>query len=273
MTETGGLRLKIFIIALEDAGKSSLIDRIVNFEYESISTTSHSITTSDYSTINYDKRKQIKCDLCTSNALRNFKSMLNESNNSDDVCIALIGVYDITNKHSWTHLKKLAHDLKDELKHINFLILGNKFDLLEKRQVSKTEVENYAVKHGFLFSEVSIKNGFNVREAFDNLVDRTFIRFKHRKLASGLFSVPREVLEKQVTCVNSTLPKLSNSLNVETSRSTASTSNNMIDVNSNSLLLSFSAYNRNGELETKKLINEVFSIFDVFFSIQQRFTT
>jgi hypothetical protein len=142
--------------------------------------------------------------------------------------------------------------------------LGNKYDLLEKRQVSKAEVENYAVKHGFLFSEVSIRNGFNVREAFDNLVDRTFIRFKHRKLASGLFTVSRETLEKQVTCANSTLPKLSNSLNVETSRSTASVSNSMIDVNSNSLLLSFSAYNRNGELEMKKMINEVFFEFYFF---------
>lgn len=49
---------------------------------------------------------------------------------------------------------------------IVIVLVGNKVDLADKREVSSEEGEEYATSNGLLFSETSAKTGENVNEMF-----------------------------------------------------------------------------------------------------------
>ena len=83
----------------------------------------------------------------------------------NSVC-ALI-VYDITNKNSFQNIKSWIEDCKKQSPKTVFLILiGNKVDLEERRQVTYEEGSIYAEKNGMLFFETSAKTGKNIEEIF-----------------------------------------------------------------------------------------------------------
>ncbi|KAH0786694.1 GTP-binding protein ypt1 [Histomonas meleagridis] len=79
-------------------------------------------------------------------------------------------VYDITNRESFEHTKKWV----DEVEKIGSLkickvIVGNKVDIGDKREVSEQEGKDFAETLGVPFIETSAKTSFNVREMFNNL--------------------------------------------------------------------------------------------------------
>lgn len=79
----------------------------------------------------------------------------------------IIFVYDITSKKSFMEISwyfEMVKDLKDAIPKC-FLLLGNKCDQEERREVSYKEGKDYADKNGFLFFEVSCVTGFNVFES------------------------------------------------------------------------------------------------------------
>ena len=59
-------------------------------------------------------------------------------------------------------------EIKEKDTHGNYkiIVVGNKTDLEEKREVTKEESENYAKQQGLLYFEVSAKNNSNVQEIF-----------------------------------------------------------------------------------------------------------
>lgn len=52
----------------------------------------------------------------------------------------------------------------------SLVIVGNKIDLVEERQVSFQEGETFAKQHDILFFEISVKNNLNVEESFNSLI-------------------------------------------------------------------------------------------------------
>jgi len=50
------------------------------------------------------------------------------------------------------------------------MLIGNKVDLEEKRQISTEEGKKKAVELKALFMETSAKNGYNVKEVFNRVV-------------------------------------------------------------------------------------------------------
>ena len=52
-----------------------------------------------------------------------------------------------------------------------FVLVGNKSDLADKRQVSIEEGQELAEKYGMKFYETSAKTGENVNEIFNDAVD------------------------------------------------------------------------------------------------------
>jgi len=76
-------------------------------------------------------------------------------------------VYDITRKETFLHVMKWLEEVRNNSsKNIVVILIGNKKDLENKRQVSYEEGEQLAKENGLLFLEVSAKTAFNVEEAF-----------------------------------------------------------------------------------------------------------
>jgi len=83
----------------------------------------------------------------------------------NSVCACV--VYDITNKNSFNNIKSWIEDCKKQSPKTVFLVLiGNKVDLEDKRQVTYEEGSIYAQKNGMLFFETSAKTGKNIEEIF-----------------------------------------------------------------------------------------------------------
>ena len=76
-------------------------------------------------------------------------------------------VYDITRRDTFNHVTKWLDEVRaNALKEIQIILIGNKKDLEDKRQVQTEEGQALADKNGLLFLETSAKTAVNVSEAF-----------------------------------------------------------------------------------------------------------
>lgn len=76
-------------------------------------------------------------------------------------------VYDITRRETFDHLQSWLEDCKENANmNLTILLIGNKNDLNEKRQVSTEEGKAWAAKNNLMFIETSAKTAHNVEEAF-----------------------------------------------------------------------------------------------------------
>ncbi|XP_066508269.1 ras-related protein Rab-8A isoform X2 [Hoplias malabaricus] len=76
-------------------------------------------------------------------------------------------VYDITNEKSFDNIKNWIRNIEEHASaDVEKMILGNKCDINEKRQVSKERGEKLALEYGIKFMETSAKANINVENAF-----------------------------------------------------------------------------------------------------------
>ena len=76
-------------------------------------------------------------------------------------------VYDITNKQTFQHCEKWLNEIKENGdKDVTIILVGNKCDLENQRQVTYDEGKNFADANGMLFLETSAKECKNVYEVF-----------------------------------------------------------------------------------------------------------
>lgn len=82
-------------------------------------------------------------------------------------CVALL-IYDISNRNSFSHVSSWLADARAHTNsNIILLLVGNKSDLVDEREVSYEEGETYAKENNlFAFLETSALNGENVDEIF-----------------------------------------------------------------------------------------------------------
>ena len=101
-----------------------------------------------------------------------FNSIVSNYYKIADCCLL---VYDITSKKSFEKIKDYYIDkLKENCsKIVKIILLGNKTDLNEKREVSSKEGADLAEKNGYIFMESSCVDNYNVSNAFETLIQIT----------------------------------------------------------------------------------------------------
>ena len=102
-----------------------------------------------------------------------------------DCCLL---VYDITRKDSFEALKtyyipKIKENCESILK---VILLGNKADLKDKREISENEGLNLATENKYIFMESSCKDNLNVSDAFSAIVQMTNFELKKSKKTANL---------------------------------------------------------------------------------------
>ena len=87
-------------------------------------------------------------------------------------------VYDITRKDSFTNLEKWVNELKSTADpKVTIIIIGNKNDLEDKRQVLKEQGEEKAKSFGCAFLETSAFSGDNIEKAFNMMIKEIYGKF------------------------------------------------------------------------------------------------
>ena len=82
-------------------------------------------------------------------------------------------VFDISNKESFDKIKNYyAQKIRDNCKPgIPILLLGNKTDLKDERQITQEEAIDISIKEEYVYKETSCKTNENVANAFETIVE------------------------------------------------------------------------------------------------------
>ena len=81
-------------------------------------------------------------------------------------------VYDISDKKSFDKLKGWMNDAKEKIeKEYRMIVVGNKKDCVDERQVEFDELEEFGKKNNVLFMEVSAKTGEGIDKMFMSMVE------------------------------------------------------------------------------------------------------
>ena len=86
----------------------------------------------------------------------------------------IILIYDISTTQTFENVKVWINQIKEEANaNVIIYLVGNKIDLpTDKRTVSEEEGQKLANEYKFLFKEASAKEGINVNEIFQELVEK-----------------------------------------------------------------------------------------------------
>ena len=97
-------------------------------------------------------------------------------------------VYDITRKDTFESADKWINDLKVTADpKINIILIGNKSDLEDKREVLKEQGEEKAKSFGCAFLETSALNGDNIDKGFEMMVSEIFKKYGEDTIEDDVF--------------------------------------------------------------------------------------
>ena len=79
-------------------------------------------------------------------------------------------IFDLSNKNSFSNIKHWLNDISEYGQNINCkIIVGNKNDLSEERQVGQEEIDNFILENNIEYIELSAKSGYNIEKCFENI--------------------------------------------------------------------------------------------------------
>uniref|UniRef100_A0AAV2JAM6 Ras-related protein Rab-6A n=1 Tax=Knipowitschia caucasica TaxID=637954 RepID=A0AAV2JAM6_KNICA len=153
-------KFKLVFLGEQSVGKTSLITR---FMYDSFDNTYQATIGIDFlSKTMYLEDRTIRLQLWDTAGQERFRSLI-PSYIRDSA--AAVVVYDITNVNSFQQTTKWIDDVRTERGgDVIIMLVGNKTDLADKRQVSIEEGERKAKELNVMFIETSAKAGYNVKQ-------------------------------------------------------------------------------------------------------------
>ena len=78
-------------------------------------------------------------------------------------------VYDVTRKATYDNIKTWHQEITEATPSISLILVGNKIDLVDEKEVTTTEGEALAKELGLSYIETSAKTGENINDAFKML--------------------------------------------------------------------------------------------------------
>ena len=193
-------KLKLMIIGETKVGKTALITRY----------TKNTFTGTYLTTIGIDfqvkyvpfEDKRVRLQIWDTAGQERFRNIAKSYFHSSD---GFIIVYDIASKDSFEKLNFWIEQIKLNAPENTICILvGNKSDLETERQIKKEQGEKLSEQIGMKFFEVSAKDGTNVEEAFQVLVNEIMNFAKkngtENKRTSQVLSSKKTLKEKKNCC-------------------------------------------------------------------------
>ena len=111
-----------------------------------------------------DSKTNVKLQIWDTAGQESFKSVT-RSYYRGAICCLL--VYDITNKQSFDNTRKWLSDVQEFGNESTLIVLiGNKNDMEDNREVTKEQGAAFAKKNGLIFFETSAKTAEGVEQTF-----------------------------------------------------------------------------------------------------------
>jgi Ras-related protein Rab-11A len=158
------IEIKLILLGDISVGKSSILGRYIDNSFtENYQCTLQVETKSKV--IDIDLNTSVKMNIWDTVGQEKYRNLTRQYFRN---CHGAIIVFDLTRKDSFDGVQKWIEELEDYSSNIPILIVGNKSDLINEREVNEDVIENF-VKNKYLYYDVSAKNGSNVSLAFDKI--------------------------------------------------------------------------------------------------------
>jgi len=158
-------RTKIVLLGDQSVGKTSLITR---FMYDTFDNTYQATIGIDFlSKTMYLEDRTVRLQLWDTAGQERFRSLIPSYIRDSSVAIV---VFDITNRTSFLSTTKWIEDVRSERGNdVIIVLVGNKADLSDKRQVTLEEATAKSTELNVMFMETSAKAGHNVKSLFKKI--------------------------------------------------------------------------------------------------------
>ena len=158
-------KYKLVFLGDQGVGKTSIITR---FMYDAFEKTYQATIGIDFlSKTMYLDDRTVRLQLWDTAGQERFRSLI--PSYIRDCSVAVI-VYDITSRASFLNTDKWIEDVRSERGNdVIIMLVGNKTDLTDRRNVSIEEGEEKAKDENIMFIETSAKAGHNVKPLFKRL--------------------------------------------------------------------------------------------------------
>lgn len=160
-------RFRILIAGPGYAGKSNIFSRYFDAQFHLITTVTIGVDTKTKTTQEKNKENRlvtIKQQIWDLPGLESVKAITKSYFNGADL---VIFVFSLTDRGSFEKLATLFKEYKGLAKDAKFLLVGNKSDEKEKREISFLEGRDFADENEIeTYIETSAKTGENIEEVF-----------------------------------------------------------------------------------------------------------
>ena len=156
---------KVLLLGNSDVGKSSLLLRYVDSVWNDAFVPTIGV---DFKvkTLNINDKK-IKMQIWDTAGQERFRTVVATYFRGAHGILLL---YDVTNKDSFKNLENWLIEIeKNAQEKVLKILIGNKCDLTDDREISTEEGKAFALRNGMEFMETSAKMNTNVTEAFETL--------------------------------------------------------------------------------------------------------
>ena len=155
---------KVVFLGDSSVGKSNIISKYKLNEFNRNSKST--VGVEFYSKIITQNNKNIKIQIWDTAGQERFKSITKSYYKGAKGAII---VYDITRRATFENVQEWFTDTKTmgDNTHLVLMLVGNKCDLVNERQVSTEEGKKEAEMNGMAFMETSALDGTNITEAFE----------------------------------------------------------------------------------------------------------
>ena len=163
--------LPLMLLGDSQVGKSSLLLRLTGNQFNDSQLTT--VGKESYIMQVNLHGYELKMKIWDTAGQERFKSMSVQVIKTSD---AVVLVYAINDRNSFNALDKWLLKISEasDISKKPIIVIGNKSDLDDKRQVSYEEGKNFAKNKGYNFYETSAKTGENINEAFNDIFEQLY---------------------------------------------------------------------------------------------------
>ncbi|KAL0944587.1 Ras family protein [Colletotrichum truncatum] len=163
-------KFKLVFLGEQSVGKTSLITRFMYDSFDNMQAFFSFRTVlplSNRSQTMYLEDRTVRLQLWDTAGQERFRSLIPSYIRDSSVAVV---VYDISNAKSFQNTKKWIDDVRAERGNdVIIVLVGNKTDLNDKREVTTQQGEDEAKKNNLMFVETSAKLGHNVKTLFKRI--------------------------------------------------------------------------------------------------------
>lgn len=170
------INFKVIMLGTVSVGKTSIIGRYIENSFrEDYKCTIQAEQRTK--TINIDSNTSIILDIFDTAGQERYHAITRQYYHDKHGAII---VFDLTNQKSFEKIRDWINELKTfSNEDTEIIILGNKSDLVDKREIPQNDINNF-IKEEYPYFEVSAKNGNNISLAFDKII-KLMMRIKNHK--------------------------------------------------------------------------------------------